>query len=189
MTLPPTEPAAVPRALPISNKTLLWLLLAAAVVVAVLALAFSTPLLGDQGRTIVMGAYRKICHQMPSRSFYVEGTQVALCHRCVGIYAAIPVAIAAFAVLRRWDHVFSARPLLTVGASLVPMGIDWALNATGIWTNTPFSRLATGALFGVAAGYFLARGIVKLAQQPDSDSREAVGAASEAASGAVAPPN
>ncbi len=179
----------MPRALPISNRTLLWLLLAAAVVVAVLALAFSTPLLGEQGRVIVMGAYRKICHQMPSRSFHIGGTQVALCHRCVGIYAAIPVAIAAFAVLRRWDGVFAARPLLTVGASLVPMGIDWTLNATGIWTNTPFSRLATGGLFGVAAGYFLARGIVKLAQQSGSDSGDAAGAASEASFGAAAPPN
>lgn len=167
----------------------MWLILSAAVVVAVLAVGFSTPLLGEQGRGIVMGAYRRICHQMPSRSFHIAEVQVALCHRCVGIYAAIPVAVAFFGILRYWDHLFAAHPLMTVGASLLPMGVDWALNATGVWTNTPFSRLATGALFGVAAGYFLARGIVKIGQQQGVDTPSETSTTTASTSTAVAPPN
>ncbi len=39
------------------------------------------------------------------------------------------------------------------------MAIDWAIDATGIWANIPSSRVATGLVFGVVAGYVFARAL------------------------------
>ena len=81
--------------------------------------------------------------------------------RCVGIWAAVPAAIVLFAALRRWDAVLAKRPALTILLSLVPLGIDWTADFLGFWSNTMASRLVTGAIFGLVAGYFLARVIVR----------------------------
>ena len=40
--------------------------------------------------------------------------------------------------------------------SLFLMGLDWGVTVIGLWENTVPSRLATGLLFGLAAGAFLA---------------------------------
>ncbi len=41
--------------------------------------------------------------------------------------------------------------------ALVPTSLDWLLGVLGVWPNTPLSRLATGGLLGLVAGYYLAR--------------------------------
>ena len=142
-------------------RQILWLTVVALSTTVLLAIAFVPPLVGDEFRALIMAGYRQVCHQLPSRSFHFHGEQVALCHRCVGIWGAIPIAVGLFAVLRRWDDRVAAKPGLTIVLSLVPLGIDWTGDILGVWTNTTASRLITGAIFGLVAGYFLARVVVK----------------------------
>jgi uncharacterized membrane protein len=84
------------------------------------------------------------CHQAPERSFFFRGTQFPVCARCTGvILAQTGTALAALAGR-------SASP--AAGAVLMaPMGIDWALQYTGIRESTNARRFITGALAG--AGY------------------------------------
>ena len=157
----------------LTRRQVLWLTTAALAAAVLVAGAVLTPLLGEASRSIVMAGYRQICHQIPSRSFHLAGEQVALCHRCVGIWAALPLAIALFTVIRRWDHLVAARPGLTLVLSLVPLGVDWTGDALGLWTNTMPSRLATGATFGLAAGYVLAHVIVKSTRRSERETNGA----------------
>lgn len=144
----------------LTSRQTLWLAVSGLAVTALVAIAFLPPFVDAEVRPLIMAGYRKICHQLPGRSFVIRGHPVALCHRCVGIWSAVPLAIVLFSLLRRYDAILSARPGLAVLASLVPLGIDWTADFTGLWTNTVLSRFLTGAIFGLVAGYFLARVIV-----------------------------
>ncbi len=153
----------------LAHRQIGWLSLTALTVAGLVVVAFLPPFVSPETGSLIMSGFRKVCHQLPSRSFRIGETQVALCHRCVGIYAAIPVAILLFGILRRWDGLISRHPVWTIGASLIPMAVDWGVDVVGIWTNTPASRLVTGTVFGVVAGYFLARAVVNAAR-PSVDS-------------------
>ena len=124
--------------------------------------AFLTPFVGESARSMLMGGFAPFCHQIPSRSFHLHGVQLALCHRCLGIYAAIPIALSAFMLLSPWKQLLSDKAKYIIPLSLVPLGLDWTLDFLGIWSNTPVSRLVTGSIFGLVAGYYLARGVIEI---------------------------
>lgn len=108
-----------------------------------------------------MHAFAPVCHQLPGRSPQVDGVAFAVCHRCYGIYLGLPLALVAFwGLLGRasWLH-RHARWILA--ASLVPIAIDWGGDWLGWWTNTPASRMATGGVFGLVAGLYLAHAVLE----------------------------
>src|SRR5262245_34676102 len=82
-----------------------------------LAKAAGHPLVGD----LLFRLYTPLCHQLPERSFFVCGHQVAFCHRCVAMYTAIALAGLLFALLRRRLRPVS---LKVGGLLLLPILID-----------------------------------------------------------------
>ncbi len=88
-------------------------------------LAFVTPVLAAYGfeatADTLYSLYAITCHQLPSRSYFVLGQQVAICHRDVAIYATLLVGGLIFQGVRerlkppalRWYVFF-----------LVPMALD-----------------------------------------------------------------
>ena len=130
--------------------------LAVSVAAGVAALAALPAVVGFEGGALVRAAFAPFCHQMPARSPHVHGVPLALCHRCFGIVAGLAAGVAsgplAPGLLRR---LASVHPLAVLSAAVVPTSADWLLGVTGMWANTGASRLATGALFGVAAGLVL----------------------------------
>lgn len=140
-----------------------------------LALVISPPFLGEAGGWLVAQALSLFCHQLPDRTLIVDGTPLAVCHRCLGIYAALAVATGGYAVLRRYDGFLGSHAGWVLAASVVPPGVDWLGGVVDLWANTPVSRIATGAVFGVAAGYYLARAFADLfapSPGPPSSPRE-----------------
>lgn len=123
----------------------------------VLVLAVLPPFVGYGFRHALMQGFDLACHQIPERSFQVGGVPLALCHRCTGVVVGLIVGSLALAVFRNVDTKISPRLKTILILSLVPMVFDWGIDALGIWANTPFSRTATGIIFGVAAGYTFAR--------------------------------
>ena len=114
------------------------------------------PFLSFEWRYVVMEAFSAVCHQMPERSFHIAETSLAVCHRCTGIYAGIPMAMATAFMIDLKD-VFGKKTWgLVLFASLGIMGLDWGLSVVGLYENTLHSRVATGLLFGMAAGAYLA---------------------------------
>lgn len=140
--------------LPVSSGWAIATLLA----VGVVALAASPPFLGFRGGAVVMEAFAPFCHQMASRSPHVHGVPFALCHRCTGIIAGIALGLAAGPLVprRAFARVAALPPLLVLALAALPTSVDWLLGAAGVWANTGASRLATGALFGAAAGLLIA---------------------------------
>lgn len=99
--------------------------------------------------------FQDLCHQIPSRSFYINGVQMAVCSRCLGIYAGL---WAGTILLPPLALVFSRRyengKMLLAGSFLIII-IDFIGNGIGIWTNTGISRLITGIALGLSVIYYL----------------------------------
>lgn len=117
--------------------------------------ALSPPLLDPGIRLAVMNAFATVCHQMPDRTFHVDAVPLALCHRCLGVFAGLAVG-AGIGLLSRatreraYDHAGGF-----IVAALIPLVLDWTLDVVGLIRNTTASRLATGALFGLLLGALL----------------------------------
>lgn len=152
-----------------------WTRWTVALGVAVLPAILATlpPLLEAEGRALVMQAFAPFCHQLPAYSPHLGGVQLAVGHRIYGMFSGLVLSTLALPALRRWDDLLDRHAALVLGAAALPMMLDWMLNAAGWWRKTPRSRLITGALFGIAAGYFLARGVMNLSTSPPAEKRPA----------------
>lgn len=133
------------------------------------------PFLPEAAREVIMGGFSAVCHQLPSRSYHVNGISLAVCHRCMGIYYATAAGAIIFLLMRNRPRILSSKAGAIIVASLIPLGIDWLIDVIGWWSNTPYSRFATGALFGSAAGIYYTKALVELFQkrsQPADESTE-----------------
>ncbi len=114
-------------------------------------------------REMVFMAFDQVCHQLPDRTFHVHGLPFAVCQRCFGVYVGLAAALLLWPAFRSHaDHV-GRHALALLAFGVTPLVVDWALTTLQIWQNTPFTRTATGLLFGLAAGAVLARAIDGLA--------------------------
>lgn len=121
-------------------------------------------------------AFSPLCHQLPERSFFLFGRQVAysyeelatllggdvprrfignaeigykiaICQRDLAIYSAMFVAGLAFSAVRQRLKPLSFKIFLVF---LMPLAVDGTGQLLGLWASTPASRMLTGALFGTA---------------------------------------
>jgi uncharacterized membrane protein len=125
-------------------------------------LSLLPPFVPADPREVLMQVFSRFCHQIPSRSPHVHGIQLAVCHRCLGIYAALPLAAFLYLGLQAWQAALWRAARWIIPLSLIPLGLDWILDVIGWWMNTPLSRILTGAIFGIAAGSYLTRAIIEL---------------------------
>lgn len=129
------------------------------ITLVLVALATLPPFVGPELRGLVLVAFSGACHQIAERSPHLFGVTLAVCHRCYGAYLALPLAALVFRFAGRWDARLNRwAPILLVISVIVP-GVDWLGDILAIWTNTPVSRMLTGAVFGLTAGYFLSRAL------------------------------
>lgn len=124
-----------------------------------------------------MAVFSTVCHQIPGRSPFVEGVQLAVCHRCVGIYGALAAAPVAFLLLKRWDEIIYRYARWYILVAIAIPGVDWLGDLLDLWINTPLTRGVTGAVFGFTAGYFLCRAFVELGRQSSGKPHSHRGAA------------
>lgn len=130
-----------------------WVLLGPAIY---LALALAPPLLDLTGREeaarFVFGCFRGLCHQLPERTFHLDGHPMAVCARC----AALPLGIVLGAIVAgrmcawlapsRW-----VRPgFVWILIAAVPMALDGFSQLFGFRESTNGLRLATGLILGAA---------------------------------------
>ncbi|MBM2841644.1 MAG: hypothetical protein HW412_2172 [Bacteroidetes bacterium] len=98
--------------------------------------------------------FHGICHQLDDRSFHIFGKPLAVCIRCLSIYAGFLAGTLVFPFVKRFVHtIFSKRAVLLW--SLVPTVVDVALDALGILDSTTSSRLITGTMFGTVVVFFI----------------------------------
>jgi len=141
-----------------------WLI-SALVALAVFSLIVVAPVAAASGHDEIAhgiyGAFGMLCHQLPERSYFIEGHKLAVCSRCTGIYGGFTLTLLLFPLIGSLKNtVTPPRSWLLLAA--VPLLIDVAVNFFGFWHNTHTSRLLTGFLLGSTAVFYVMPGIVDL---------------------------
>ena len=130
-----------------------WLLILAAPVLAAMNFKFSSG--------FIYLFFSKICHQMPERSFFIFGKQLAVCIRCSGLYFGFFLGTVFFPFLYRMKRNLTPAPKYFYLA-LIPLFLDFFLNYFHLVDNTAISRFLTGQLLGTVAVYFVLPGFLSL---------------------------
>lgn len=131
-----------------------WLGVSAGVLAVFVALPVLAPVLMAAGlatpATLIYAAYSLVCHQLPSRSFFIFGQQMAFCQRDLAIYASLVVGMLAFGLVRG-----RLRPLPwpVYLVMILPMAVDGTTQAIGLRTSTWQLRVVTGVLFGIGSAW------------------------------------
>lgn len=114
-------------------------------------LAFVAPLFKSASlqlpAQVIYFSYSFMCHQLPQRSYFLFGYQVAQCQRNTAIYGAMCVAGIGFATLRHRIRPLDWRLYLLL---ILPMAVDGGTQLVGWRESDWLLRTATGALFGIA---------------------------------------
>jgi len=112
------------------------------------------PVLMAAGYTVpanlIYTAYRLACHQLPSRSFFVAGQQMAFCERDAAIYASLLAATLVFGLVRGR---LKPLPWKAYLAFVAPIALDGGTQLVGLRTSTWELRVITGALFGIGSAW------------------------------------
>jgi uncharacterized membrane protein len=129
------------------------------IVIAPLALAHGH----DFAALVIYKSLSRFCHQIPERSFYLDGHPLAVCARCAGIYFGFAAGVLLYPLVRSlWRSDAPARKWLLV--ALVPTALDFGLDFFHIWENTHLTRLVTGALLGGITAFYVVPGLLDLSR-------------------------
>lgn len=141
-----------------------WLV-SAAMVVALVSLIAVAPVAAAGGHSglafAIYRAFGTLCHQIPERSYFIEGHKLAVCARCTGIYAGFAFTLLLYPLLRSLRNTATPPRSLLILAAL-PLAIDFSLTFFGVWENTHTSRLLTGLLLGSVAVFYVMPGVIDL---------------------------
>ena len=98
-----------------------------------------------------------ICHQLPSRTLYVDGLPLPVCARDTGIYLGILVSTVFILFLGRHssDKPPGLPATIVMCIMMLPMLVDGAGSYLGVYETNNTVRLLTGALFGLPIPIFL----------------------------------
>jgi uncharacterized membrane protein len=133
-----------------------WLLIFNVLAAAFAFPPFLAPYLESVGQTgvarLIYVVYSYTCHQLPERSFFIFGHQMAFCERDTAIYIAVLVAGLAYAVWRHRLPRLSFRAYLLL---IAPMAVDGFTQLFGWRESTWALRLITGTLFGAASVWLI----------------------------------
>ena len=147
-----------------------WLI-STTVVLAIASLIVIAPLTADSHVShSIYRAFAALCHQLPERSYFIDGHKLAVCSRCTGLYAGFAFTMLLYPLLRPLNSTdWPPRERLIWAA--VPMAIDFSLTFFGIWENTHTSRLLTGLLLGSVSVFYVMPGLAELSTRKTRTSR------------------
>jgi uncharacterized membrane protein len=161
-------PLSIAEYIPQTDKTrrplVVWLLslfialtFVGMIVGAPVAAAHNHPSLA---RTIYT-TFGPLCHQLPERSFFLDGHKLAVCARCSGLYGGFTLLLLLYPIIRplRSTNLWSPKWLFLAA---VPMLVDFSLTFFGIWENTHSTRFFTGLLLGGVTMFYIMPGLVEL---------------------------
>lgn len=154
----------IPQTTSNHRPLVMWLLVASGSL-AVVAVIVGAPLALAAGHSelaaTIYQTFSHLCHQLPERSFFIQGHPFAVCARCTGIYAGFAGAAVLYPLARSLRRIETpARKWLFIAAA--PLAIDFAIEFSGISHNTHSSRLVTGALLGAVAVLYIMPGLLDL---------------------------
>jgi len=99
-----------------------------------------------------------LCHQRPERSFRIDGVQLPVCGRCLGLYAAAAAGAVASLFLRGRGAI--PRPSLVrivLAVAALPIVLSVGLEWMGAIQGSNLGRFASAVPLGAIAGWLLQR--------------------------------
>ena len=102
-----------------------------------------------------------ICHQLPERSFFLDGRQLPVCARCTGLYLSSAAGLLGWFIWKaaRGGRRFIVRPraaLAIVIAAGVPTALSYATGVIGAWDGSNLTRALLAVPLGASAGAVVA---------------------------------
>lgn len=91
------------------------------------------------------------CHQIPERSFFINGVPLAVCIRCLSFYIGGLIVIA----LQFFKKTINEKYIKWLVLLCVPLLIDFILEKMGVYNNIIELRIITGVLFGGSFFYLI----------------------------------
>jgi len=98
------------------------------------------------------------CHQISSRCIHAFGYPLAVCARCMGIYAGFFLGTIFYPLIKGFSAPSLPQAKLIILVS-VPIAMDAVGNFLGIWMSSNWIRLITGALWGIILPFYFLAGI------------------------------
>jgi uncharacterized membrane protein len=111
--------------------------------------------------------FSKICHQIPERSFFLFGKQLAVCSRCAGLYFGFLIGAILYLFIYKLKRVTIPSPKYLLIAC-IPIGIDVFIRTFHIAENTFATRSITGLILGVTSLFFVIPGILSIKSKLNS---------------------
>src|SRR5688500_4076216 len=109
----------------------------------------------------VYAAGSVVCHQLPERSFLLDGRQLPVCARCTGLYLSGAAGVLGWCVWkaalgwRRFAVPHRAALTIMIGAA-VPTALSYFAGVAGIWDGTNLTRALFAVPLGLSAGAMVA---------------------------------
>lgn len=137
----------------------------AALAAAWLLLVVAAPVVWTPLATVLYVIGSLICHQIPERSFHVQGSQLPVCARCAGLYAggalgSIVAVTIAGRMLRRW-RLMSWQWIGTSLAALptiATFGLEWVFG----WQISNTMRAIAAVPLGGAVAFVVVSALATL---------------------------
>ena len=109
-----------------------------------------------------------LCHQLEERSYFIDGFQMPLCARCLGLHLGFLISAAIILTRRdpRLSGLPSVRSMIAIGLVMLPAMADVVLSYLGIVDTDNVRRAVTGVLFGTALAFLIVPFIRSLLTAP-----------------------
>lgn len=118
-------------------------------------------MLMDLFLAFVYAAGSVICHQLPERSFFVDGRQLPVCARCTGLYLSAAAGLLGWVIwktTRGGDPSFvppRAALAIVIGAG-VPTAVSYVTGVIGVWEGSNITRALLAVPLGASTGAVVA---------------------------------
>ena len=102
-----------------------------------------------------------ICHQLPERSFFLDGRQLPVCARCTGLYLSGAAGLLGWLIWKTaqsWRR-FVVRPRVALAIVIVagvPTALSYATGVIGVWDGSNITRALLAVPLGASAGAVVA---------------------------------
>lgn len=108
--------------------------------------------------------YSNTCHQIESRSFHIFGSKMAVCSRCISVYAGFFVASAVYPFLKNINS-RNMPPLIILLLAAGLLFADAVMDYFDILANSFLTRSITGLLAGLALPFYIIPGFVNFFEE------------------------
>lgn len=93
--------------------------------------------------TLYYACFKPICHQLPERSYFINGYQLPVCVRCFGIYIGLLAGALIYPIFKKINST-NAPKYKYLYFILIPVIFDGLAQLLNIYSSPHYLRLITG---------------------------------------------